>query len=380
MLKDSLLNGTPLPDGLIVGPDGKIQRCKADITARTGVRGASRETNHKKVYFTGYMATTAAASLDLRDHPDPEKVPPEESIGPYILSFSLDPATINRAPVGRDVVLSLQKALPDLNIISADREFTVRPRFVQPVHEADIAIVMDYPEPYTKKTDLVTVGRRGERLLQSCGDFFPLWTPQRFLHPPSPGLTQEQLYDWYEERAKFRYVPNGPSRNGTIPAGAGRACAGNVRRSQHQSGPLQEPPPPQGCAVPGSAVRSDVVLHRFHQHPPRRLEPVAARAVGNPKPRCLLPLGQVAHREHQRPRQEGRSDAPGGVCSVRHPSAQHGGARCLSRQQRGLRCRGPAQRPTTDRYAGSAAVVVLRDHGVAQQRQRNRERHRQRHR
>ena len=246
MLRDSLLNGTPLPDGLIVGPDGKIQRCKADIEARTGVRGASRATNHKKAYFTGYMATTVAASLDLRDHPDPAKVPPEESIGPYLLGFSLDPATINRAPVGRDVVLSLQNALPDLNIISADREFTVRPRFVLPVHEADIAIIMDYPEPYTKQTAIVRVGKRGERLLQSCGDFFPLWTPTRFLHPPSPSLTQEQLYDWYEERAKFRYVPNGPSRGGTIQFKCPQ-CAGNVIGAANtRAGHYRNRPHPKG--------------------------------------------------------------------------------------------------------------------------------------
>ena len=98
LLRDSLLNGTPLPEGLIVGPDGKIQRCKADPQARSGVRGASRATDHKKSHFTGYMATTVAASLDLRAHPDPERVPPEEAIAPYILSFSLDPAPSTAPP------------------------------------------------------------------------------------------------------------------------------------------------------------------------------------------------------------------------------------------------------------------------------------------
>ena len=227
LLRDSLLNGTPLPEGLIVGPDGKIQRCKADPQARTGVRGASRATNHKKAYFTGYMATTVAASLDLRDHPDPERVPPEEAIGPYILSFSLDPATVNRAPVGRDVLLSLADALPNLNIVSADREFTVRPGFVLPVHKADIDVIMDYPEPVTSRPKIVSVGRRQERLYLSCGDFFPLKTPKKFLKPPSPKHNSPQVTAWATDRAKYRYVPNGPSRNGTIQLLCPQ-CAGNV--------------------------------------------------------------------------------------------------------------------------------------------------------
>ena len=193
MLRDSLINGTPLPDGLIVGPDGKIQRCKADTEARTAVRGASRATGHKKSYFNGYFGTIAAASPDLRDYPDPEKgIPPEEDVGPYVLSFSLDPATVNRAPVGRDVVLSLKKALPRLDVIVADREFTTRSDFVRPLHEADMSVIMDYTVTTKERPRIVLVGRRREPLYQSCGDFFPLWMPEKFLVPPDPSLTSQE--------------------------------------------------------------------------------------------------------------------------------------------------------------------------------------------
>lgn len=228
MLRDSLINSTPLPEGLIVGEDGKIQRCKADTEARTAVRGASRATGHKKIYFTGYMGTIVAASPDLRDYPDPNKdIPPEEDIGPYVLSFSLDPATVNRAPVGRDVVLSLKKALPRLDLIVADREFTTRSDFVRPLHEADIDIIMDYTVTAKAGPRMVQVGRRREYLYQSCGDFFPLWTPENFLVPPDPSLTSQQTADWAAKRAKYRYVRNSKPKGGTIQFRCPQ-CAGNV--------------------------------------------------------------------------------------------------------------------------------------------------------
>ncbi|MXY10815.1 MAG: hypothetical protein F4Z00_12785 [Acidimicrobiaceae bacterium] len=228
MLRDSLINSTPLPDGLIVGQDGKIQRCKADPEARTSVRGASRATGHKQSYFTGYFGTIVAASPDRRDYPDPNKdIPPERDIGPYVLSFSLDPATVNRAPVGRDVVLSLKKALPRLDLIVADREFTTRSDFVRPLHEADIDIIMDYTVTTKERPTIVRVGRRREPLYLSCGDFFPLWMPERFLVPPDPSFSSQETADWAEDRAKYRYVRNGKSKGGTIQFRCPQ-CAGNV--------------------------------------------------------------------------------------------------------------------------------------------------------
>ena len=228
MLRDSLINGTPLPEGLIVGQDGKIQRCKADPEARTAVRGASRATGHKKIYFNGYFGTIAAASPDLRDYPDPQQeIPPEEDIGPYVLSFSLDPATTNRAPVGRDVVLSLKKALPRLDVIVADREFTTRSAFVRPLHEADMSVIMDYTVTTKERPGIAYVGRRREPLYESCGDFFPLWLPEQFLVPPDPNLTSQQTVSWAEERSKFRYVAHSKSKGGTIQFLCPQ-CAGTV--------------------------------------------------------------------------------------------------------------------------------------------------------
>ena len=173
------------------------------------------------------LERSLAATLDPHRYGDPEDVPEDELLGPYVLSFSLDPATDNRAPVGRDLVLSLRDALPALAVSVADREFTVRHDFVLPVNEADIDIVMDYPAPFTRRPKMVRVGRRGETLYFHCGDFFSLWTPTEFLRPPDLSLTEEQRWEWHAERSKFRYVQHGKSRNGTRQFLCPQ-CAGNV--------------------------------------------------------------------------------------------------------------------------------------------------------
>ena len=86
-----------------------------------------------------------------------------------------------------------------------------------------------------------SVGRRQERLYRSCGDFFPLNTPKRFLKPPGPKHNSPQVTAWAKDRAKFRYVPNGPTRNGTQQFLCPQ-CAGNViiakktRMGKHKGG------------------------------------------------------------------------------------------------------------------------------------------------
>lgn len=160
------------------------------------------------------------------------------------------------------------RPVPGVNIVIADREFTVRPGFVLPVHNADIDIIMDYPEPVTSRPKIVTVGRRQERLYLSCGDFFPLKTPKKFLNPPNPTLDSPQVAAWAKNRAKYRYVPNGPSRNGTIqficPQCAGNVIiAHNTRMGKHKGGlPRGVPSLPtkrlkQWCCNGSVSIRAD---------------------------------------------------------------------------------------------------------------------------
>ena len=228
-IKDAIDRGDPdpVPDGVILGADGKLQRCKHDPDARSGHRSASSETNHKSGFFTGYFGTILTACCDY--HYTHKSFHLKYDISPYVLGLSCDPATDNLAPVARELCLCLKEALPAFGTVTADRGFTPRPDFVETVQANGIDVIKDYPRPLTEQTKRVCVGQRGEFLYQSCGDFFPLSLPEKFKTLPDPDLTEEQRLDWFDERAKYRYVPNGPpDANGTIQFICPQ-CVGHVR-------------------------------------------------------------------------------------------------------------------------------------------------------
>ena len=199
-----------VPGDIMLGADGKLQRCPHDPQARASHRGASLATDHKAGRFTGYMVTSVAASCDYRHYGDPTTVHLRDDPGPYLLSFSCDPASHDRGPIARKVVLSLKSALPALNLVTADREFSERREsLVRPLHEHRINMVMDYPRPATESVAIVRVGTRGEVLYRIAGDFYPTWLPLEF-RGPCPYKDPTERRDWHERRARFRYVPNGP--------------------------------------------------------------------------------------------------------------------------------------------------------------------------
>ena len=230
----------PVPAGVILGADGKLQRCKHDPAARGAHRSASSETNHKSAFFTGCFATILTACRGYRySH---KSFHLKYDIAPYVLALSCDPASDNRAPVAQELCLALKVALPAFGTVTADREFTTRPSLMEAMHTNNIDVIMDYPRPVTEQIKKVSVGHRGETLYQSCGDFFPLCLPEKFKTLPEASLTEDETRKFYEERAKWRYVPNGPpDRNGTIqficPQCAGRVrFAANTRMGKYRTG------------------------------------------------------------------------------------------------------------------------------------------------
>lgn len=236
LVKAALMRGEQVPDDIMLGPDGKLKRCPHDPQARTSHRGASLATGHKAGRFTGYMVTSVAASCDYRDYGNPKTVHLRDDPGPYLLGFSCDPASHDRGPIAREVVLSLKSALPDLNLVTADREFSERRvSLVRPLHEHRINMVMDYPRPATEKIAIVRVGTRSDVLYRIAGDFYPQWLPLEF-RGRCPFKDPAERQDWYERRSRFRYVPNGPAHKyGTIqfkcPQCAGRALGAERTRT-----------------------------------------------------------------------------------------------------------------------------------------------------
>ena len=241
-IRKALEAGKEVPGDVMLGPDGKLMRCPSDPQARGSRRSASSETGFVKKWFDGYFVTSFAASQDYKWSGIQDEIHLLEDPGPMILGFSIAPATQNKGPIAHDVTTALKQLLPQLHLTTADREFTEKHEsFVGPLHDQDIAVIMDYPRPFAEKFDVVTLPN-GERVYETCGDHFPMWMPQEFLGVPDASLSEKEKHDWYERRARFRYSSNGRLKNGKVqkicPQCAGRVIyAEKTRMGKYKNAP-----------------------------------------------------------------------------------------------------------------------------------------------
>ena len=277
-VRKALEAGEEVPGDVMLGPDGKLVRCPSDPQARGSVRSASSETGFVKKWFAGYFVTSFAVSQDYEWSGDPTEVDLSEDLGPLTLAFSIAPATRDKGPIARDVTAAIKQLLSQLRLMTADREFTVkRESLVKPLHDQDIAVIMDYKRPFAEKFDVVTLPN-GERVYETCGDHFPLWMPQEFLGAPDASLSEEEKYDWYERRARFRYSSNGRLKNGKVqkicPQCAGRVIyaektrMGKYRNAPHPDSSLSFGPPyAAGYCCRGSVVLSGDDLGQWQPIP-----------------------------------------------------------------------------------------------------------------
>ena len=148
----------------------------------------------------------------------------------------------------------------------------MRESFVKPLHDQDIAVIMDYQRPFTERSDIVTLPN-GERVYQTCGDHFPLWMPKEFLGAPDASLSVDEKHDWYERRARFRYSSNGSLKNGKVqklcPQCAGRVIyaektrMGRYRNAPHPDSALSFGPPFAAgyCCLGSVTLGGDYLRH-----------------------------------------------------------------------------------------------------------------------
>ena len=277
-IREALEAGEEVPGDVMLGPDGKLVRCPSDPEARGSRRSASSETGFVKKWFDGYFVTSLAVSQDYKWSGDPTKVHLSEDLGPLTLAFSIAPATRDKGPIARDVTAAIKQLLPQLRLMTADREFTEkRESFVKPLHDQDIAVIMDYPKPFTERFDIVTLPN-GELVYESCGDHFPMWMPREFLGAPDASLSEEEKRDWYERRARYRYVSNGPLKNGKAqklcPQCAGRMIyAEKTRMGKYSNAPHPDsalsfgPPYAAGYCCRGSVILSGDDLGKWQPIP-----------------------------------------------------------------------------------------------------------------
>ena len=277
-IRKALEAGEEVPDDVMLGPDGKLMRCPSDPEARGSIRSASSETGFKKVWFDGYFVTSFAFARDYEWSGIFNEIRLTEDLGPLTLAFSIAPATRNKGPIARDVTEAMKQLLPQLHVMTADREFTEkRESFVKPLHDLDIAVIMDYPRPFIERFDVVTLPN-GERVYETCGDHFPMWMPEEFLGAPDASLSEVEKHEWYERRARFRYESNGPLKNGKVqklcPQCAGRVIyAKKTRMGKYKNAPHPDtavsfgPPFAAGYCCRGSVTLSGDYLRYWQPVP-----------------------------------------------------------------------------------------------------------------
>ena len=194
-----------IPDDLQLGPDGKLIRCD-DLDARAGRRSASAATGHKATGFLGYFVTFAVLTRLASSDGDSEEDKAKGAVPCYIVGLSVDPASFHPGIAARKAVEDALAIAPGLEEVLTDMGISqLGEAFVRPMHELGLDVIRDLKSNEAQmKVIEVGTGKHRQHLLTVDGMFFPMWLPKRFKQVPE-NLTKEQLQDWYEQRARFRW-------------------------------------------------------------------------------------------------------------------------------------------------------------------------------
>ena len=219
-VNEALKKTGKIPDDVQLGPDGKLIRC-ADYDARAGHRSASAATGHKATEFVGYQVTFAVfvklANAPARDAPPG-----------YICGMSVDPASYHAGHSARKATEDALAIAPGLKEVLTDMGISQFGEvFVRRMHELGLDVVRDLKSNEAQmKVIEVGTGKHRQHLIAVDGMFFPLWLPDRLKRVPK-GLTTEQLQDWYEQRARFRWSRTQRFDNGDMQFRCPQ-CAGRI--------------------------------------------------------------------------------------------------------------------------------------------------------
>lgn len=214
-----------IPDDLQLGPDGKLIRC-ADPDARAGHRSASAATGHKATGFLGYNVTLAVLTRLVLTQGNSTK--PGDAVPCYIAGISVDPASFHPGIAARKAVEDALAIAPGLEEVLTDMGISQHGEaFVRPMHELGLDVIRDLKanEAQMKMIEVGT-GKHRQHLLAVDGMFFSPWLPKRF-HQVPDGLSKEQLQEWYEQRARFRWSRTQRFDNGDMQFRCPQ-CAGRI--------------------------------------------------------------------------------------------------------------------------------------------------------
>lgn len=209
-----------LPEGIHLNAKGKLVRC-ADHGATGGYRSASSATGHKATTFTGYHVTFAVlvklAGAGLRDTPPG-----------YIAALSVDTASAHAGRCANKAVEDALAITDSIQEILTDRGISqLGEVFVRHMRRLGLEVIRDLKSNEAGiRVIAAGAGRQRQHLISVDGMFFPPWLPERFKQAPE-GLTTEQLEDWYEQRARFRWSRTQRFDNGDMQFRCPQ-CAGRI--------------------------------------------------------------------------------------------------------------------------------------------------------
>ena len=220
------------------GPDGRIQRSKC-LAARPTYKSATNDEPARIVL--GFDVHLASAVRSVTWTGDPDKVAFGPAPPAFITGICVAPGATNPGPIGVGIVEQTQRIAPNLGEVVVDRGYsTKRKKFNRLVHALGINVVMDYTITDIDHPKLIKVGRKGQRLLASCGDFFSPWLPEDKQIPP-----ENADPDWYTKRALWRWKPNQNLQNGgkqfLCPQCAGKVATNaktRMARTPNSDGPF----------------------------------------------------------------------------------------------------------------------------------------------
>ena len=234
-----------IPDDLQWGPDGKLIRCD-DLDARAGHRSASAATGHKATGFLGYFATFAVLTRLASSDGDSEQDKAKDAVPGYICGMSVDPASFHPGHAARKAVEDADAILFNLKEVLTDRGISQCGEvFVRSMHELGLDVIRDLKSNEAlPKMITVGTGKHSQQLLTVGGMFFSPWLPKRFWQAPE-GLTDDQLQEWHESRARFRWSRTQRFDNGDMqfrcPQCAGRIVT-NLKTRRKRARPNKSAP------------------------------------------------------------------------------------------------------------------------------------------
>ena len=221
-----------------LGPDGRIQRSK-DPDARPTYKSATSKEPARIVL--GYDVHLATAVRSVTWTGDPDKVAFGPAPPAFITSICVAPGATHPGTIGVGIVEQSLRIAPRLGEVVVDRGYsTKRVKFNRLVHALGINVVMDYTSTDIDHPKLIKVGRKGQRLLVSCGDLFSPWLREDKQIPPEDADPK-----WFADRALWRWKPNQNLKNGgkqfLCPQCAGKVATNaktRMARTTNSDGPF----------------------------------------------------------------------------------------------------------------------------------------------